>query len=195
MYPQSIKPNFELKNCFNEYYHSNFQLFEPRMSFDVLRTLLLLCLNILCLWPLVVDSDIWNNSSIGMSSIPFIILKTCIRSARLRLYKSVGTFYFCSLSLYDKCIKVKQNLVACLCTFSIVRMWFFSTGNQIKAPVIYTGTKKDYYPLKTKVLFISLSIRLALFTTKLIWSSNLRLSWIVIWLERILSPDWLNLSS
>ena len=39
--------------------------------------------------------------------MPLIILKTCIKSARLRLYSSVGKFNSCSLSLYDKCLRVE----------------------------------------------------------------------------------------
>ena len=102
-------------------------------------------LNILWLWPLVVDSDIWKKSSIGMSSMPLVILKTCIKSARLRLYSSVGKFNSCSLSLYDKCLRVESILVALLCTFSIIRICFLSTGNQIKSPKFRCDLTNDLY--------------------------------------------------
>ena len=46
--------------------------------------------------------------------MPLIILKTCIKPARLRLYSSVGKFNSCSLSLYDKCLRVESFLVALL---------------------------------------------------------------------------------
>ena len=45
--------------------------------------------------------------------MPLIILKTCIKSARLRLYSIMGKFNSCSLSLYDKCLRVKSILVDC----------------------------------------------------------------------------------
>ena len=41
--------------------------------------------------------------------MPVIILKTCFKSARLRLYSSVGKFNSCSLSLYDKCLSLIQG--------------------------------------------------------------------------------------
>ena len=53
--------------------------------------------------------------------MPLIILKTCIKSARLSLYSSLGKFNYCSLSLYGKCLRVESILVALLCTFSIIR--------------------------------------------------------------------------
>ena len=46
--------------------------------------------------------------------MPLIILKTCIKSARLRLYSSVDKFNSCSLSLYDKYLRVESILVALL---------------------------------------------------------------------------------
>ena len=72
-----------------------------------------------------------------------IILKTCIKSARLRLYSSVGKFNYCSLSLYDKCLRVESILVALLCTFSIIRISNHHSPGVISS-MIYAGIKSTF---------------------------------------------------
>ena len=78
-----------------------------------------------------------------------IILKTCIKSARLRLYSSVGKFNYCSLSLYDKCLRVESILVALLCTSSIIRICIQETKSNHHSPgvissMIYAGIKSTF---------------------------------------------------